>query len=60
MFELKKIGIVKRASAWLLDAILLTVLTTGFMYVISLICNYSGAEALARQYYDEWDCFRKE
>ena len=60
MFELRKIGIVKRASALLLDAILLAVLTTGFMFIISLICNYSHEEQLANQYYSEWDDFRKE
>ena len=60
MFELKKIGIVKRASAWLLDAILLAVLSTGFIFIISLICNYSHEEQLATQYYDEWEDFRKE
>lgn len=60
MFELRKIGIVKRVSAWLLDAILLAVMTTGFMFVISLICNFSQEEQLARQYYSEWEDFRKE
>ena len=60
MFELRKIGIVKRASAWLLDAILLAVLATGFMFIISLICSYSREEALAAQYYGEWEDFRKE
>lgn len=60
MFELQRIGIVKRASAWLLDAILLAVLTTGFMFIISLICHYSREEALATQYYSEWEDFRKE
>ena len=60
MFELRKIGIVKRASAWLLDAILLAVLATGFMFIISLICNYSREEALAIQYYSEWEDFRKD
>lgn len=58
MFELRKIGIVKRASAWLLDAILLAVLATGLMWVISLICRYSEAEQLATQYYGEWQEFR--
>ena len=60
MFELRKIGIVKRASALLLDAILLAVLTTGFMFIISLICNYSHEEELATQYYKEWQDFREE
>ncbi len=60
MFELRKIGIVKRASAWLLDAILLAVLTTGFMYCISLIVGYRAAEQLANEYFAEWEDFRKE
>ena len=37
MFELRKIGIVKRLSAWFLDAILLAVLTTGFMFLIVIL-----------------------
>lgn len=60
MFELKKIGIVKRASAWLLDAILLAVLATGFMFVISLICHYGEAEELATEYFSAWEDFRKD
>ena len=60
MFELRKIGIVRRASALLLDAILLAVLTTGFMWIVSLICNFSRTQELANQYYSEWEDFRKE
>ena len=60
MFELRRIGIIKRASAWLLDAILLAVLATGFMWIISLICNYNAEENLANEYYAEWEDFRKE
>ena len=60
MFELKKIGIVKRASALLLDVILLAVLTTGFMFLISLMCNYSYEEKLSTKYYTQWEDFRKE
>ncbi len=60
MFELKKIGFVKRASALLLDAILLAVLTTGFMWIISLICHYSREEALANEQYAAWETFREE
>lgn len=59
MFELRKIGIVKRASALLLDLILLAVLATGFMFVISLICNYRAEEELATQNYSAWEDFRK-
>lgn len=60
MFELRRIGIVKRASALLLDAILLAVLATGFMFVISLICDYGAQEAKATEYYEEWESFRKD
>ena len=59
MFEVKKIGIVKRASALLLDVILLMVLATGFMFLISVICNYSHEEQLSTEYYKEWEDFRK-
>ncbi len=59
MFELKKIGFVKRASAWLLDIILLAVLATGFIWIISLICNYSREEQLASDYYGQWEEFRE-
>lgn len=58
MFELKKIGIVKRASAWLLDAILLAVLTTGFMWIISLICRYEQQSAVLTQYNEELNTFQ--
>ena len=60
MFELKKIGIVKRASAFLLDAILLAVLATGFMFIISLICNYNAEVQKASNYSKNWDDFRIE
>lgn len=60
MFELKKIGIVKRASALLLDAILLAVLATGLIYIISIICNYSAEENKANNYYSLWNDFRQE
>ena len=60
MFELKKIGFIKRASALLLDAILLAVLATGFMWIISLICNYSAEEKKANEYFNSWDQFRLE
>lgn len=60
MFELRKIGIVKRASALLLDVILLATLATGFIFLISLICNYKEQETLSTQYYNEWEDYRKE
>ena len=59
MFELRKIGFVKRASALLLDAILLVVLATGFAFVISLICNFDHHQELATRYYDECEDFNE-
>lgn len=43
----------------LLDVILLAVLATGFMFLISLMCNYSHEEQLSTQYYTEWEDYRK-
>ena len=60
MFELKKIGFIKRASAWLLDAILLAVLATGFMWIISLICNFEEEADVLEQYTAERYEFQKE
>ncbi len=60
MFELRKIGIVKRASAWLLDVILLAVLATGFMFILSLICNFDYQQEVYAQYNSEWTQFRRE
>ena len=60
MFEPKKIGIVKRASALLLDAILLIVLTTGFMYIISLICNFDREQEIYLQASSEWEEFTED
>lgn len=60
MFELRKIGIVKRASALLLDLILLAVLATGFMFLISLMCNYNAEFQRATQYHAAYEDFRKE
>ena len=60
MFELKRIGIVKRASALLLDIILLAVLATGMIFVISLICNYDAEEKKANDYYEQWEDFRSK
>ena len=60
MFELKKIGIIRRASALLLDAILLAVLSTGFIWIISLICNFTTHQNTLTDYWAEWDGYREE
>lgn len=60
MVELKRIGIVKRASALLLDAILLSVLAAGVMFIISLICNFEHEQELYYQASGEWEEFTEE
>ena len=55
MFELRKIGILKRASALLLDAILLMVLATGFMFIISLICKFEKHTDLYSEHIDKFN-----
>lgn len=55
MFELKKIGIVRRASALLLDIILLLVLATGFMWIISLICQFEKHVNRYSGYLEQYD-----
>lgn len=60
MFELKKIGFVKRASALLLDAILLAVLATGFIWIISLICDFKHKQDIGSEYFSELESFRDD
>lgn len=60
MIEIKRTGIVRRASAFLLDAILLAVLATGFMWIISLICNFGGVQSTYREYLGAWEDYRKD
>ena len=55
MFELKKIGIIKRLSALLLDAVLLAVLTTGFMCLIGLICKFDKQQDKLTEYGEKWN-----
>lgn len=59
MFELKRIGFIKRISALLLDVILLAVLTTGFMWIIGLICKFDKQQNLLSEYSENWDNYCK-
>lgn len=58
MFETQRASILKRASAFLLDIILISVLATGFIWLISLIVNYdSQSDKLNEKYqayYEEY------
>ena len=60
MYELRKIGILKRASALLLDLILLAVLSTGFIWVVSLICKFDERWKRFTQYDSELKAFPTE
>lgn len=41
-YDVQKASLVKRASAFLLDIILIAVLAVGFMALLSVICDYDG------------------
>lgn len=53
--DLQKAGILKRFSAWLLDAILLCVLAAGCFWAISAISGYDGHSAKLEEYYTQYE-----
>ncbi len=55
MFDLQKASMLKRASAWLLDVILLSVLATGFALLLSALFGYDGYNAELQRYYTEYE-----
>ena len=42
IYDVQKANVLKRASGFLLDIILIAVLAVGFMALLSLICDYDG------------------
>lgn len=52
--SLQKANFWKRISAWFLDVILLTILTTGFAFAISAILRYDEHNATLQTYYDNY------
>ena len=58
MFETQRASILKRASAFLLDIILISVLATGFIWLISIIVNYDSQSNKLNEkyqtYYEEY------
>ena len=52
IFDLQKASMWKRASAFLLDAILLTVLATGFFYLISVCTGYDAHRTIVAEAFD--------
>lgn len=53
--DLQKAGMLKRFSAWILDAILLCVLAAGFFWAISGITGYDGHSAKLEEYYTQYE-----
>ena len=55
MFDLQKASMLKRASAWLLDVILLSVLATGFALLLSAAFGYDNYNDNLQRYYTEYE-----
>ena len=55
MFDLQKASMLKRASAWLLDVILLSVLATGFALLLSAAFGYDNYNNNLQRYYTEYE-----
>ncbi len=53
-FELQKASVLKRVSAFILDAILLCVVITGAMWAVSAITGYDGYTEKLDDYYSEY------
>ena len=45
IYDIQKASILKRISAFLLDLIILSIATTGFMFAITAICNYDSYQS---------------
>ena len=54
MFTLDRASMWKRISAWLLDAIIIAILATGFAFLISWITNYDSYWEKYEEKYDEY------
>lgn len=55
MFDLQKASVWKRISALLLDGILLSILTVGFAFLLSLAIGYDAHSARLAQYYSDYE-----
>ncbi len=53
--DLQKASMMKRVSAWLLDAILFCVLAAGCFWAISAITGYDGHSAKLEEYYTQYE-----
>lgn len=55
MFDLQKASVWKRASAYLLDWILLGILAVGFAFFISYLVGYDGYSERLQEYYSAYE-----
>lgn len=55
IYDIQTASIWKRASAFLLDIIILLILATGFAIVISLITNYDGHSKKYQEYREQYE-----
>lgn len=54
VYDLQKASLLKRISAWVLDAILLSVLAVGFAWVVSDIVQFDEHSAQLEAYYNQY------
>lgn len=55
IYDIQNASLWRRLSAWLLDFIVLLILTTGFAFVMSLITNYSHYDEELHNYYAQYE-----
>ena len=55
IFDLQKASVLKRVSAFILDAILICIVATGFAVVLSEITSYDSHSDRLEQYYAEYE-----
>lgn len=55
IFDLQKASLLKRASAYLLDLILLVIVVAGFAFFLSAITGYDDFSAQLEGYYDSYE-----
>ena len=55
IFDLQKASTLKRISAFILDAILVCIVATGFAFVASQITDYDGHSERLEAYYSEYE-----
>lgn len=55
IYDFQKASILKRISAWLLDFILMLIITIGAILLLSVIFNYDGVSNDLNEYYEKYE-----